>query len=82
MIVVSALVCLLGACVVAKGAQLGARRLGLDVWQVLLWLGLAERRLEALPPRPGAARREAMHRRRPRTSLASSRTRRRTVHAH
>lgn len=34
--------CVLGACLVALGALRGARLLGLDVLDVLWWLGLAE----------------------------------------
>ena len=82
MVLFAAVVCLLGACLVAKGAQVGARRLGLDVLQVFLWLGLAERPLQPLPPRPTAPTGHQPIRRRSRSGLASSRTRRRTAHVH
>lgn len=51
MVVFTLALCVLGACAVTAGALRGARALGLDVLEVLWWLGIAERRRIA-PPRP------------------------------
>jgi hypothetical protein len=40
-----------GCLVVAKVAHIAMKRLGLDLWDVLLWLGLAEARTDDLAAR-------------------------------
>jgi hypothetical protein len=43
-----------GSLVIAKVAHAAMTRLGLDLWDVLLWLGLAETPVDELTARRGA----------------------------
>jgi hypothetical protein len=51
--VVAALSCV-GLFIVAALAHVAAKRLGLELWSVLLWLGIAEAPMDELAARRGA----------------------------
>jgi hypothetical protein len=53
LLLVSLALAALGALVVAKVAHLAMRRLGLELFSVLLWLGLAEASVDELAARRG-----------------------------
>jgi len=54
MFFVSLALCTVGIVAVAVAARHVMARLGLEPMDALLWLGLAERPVDAAPPRPGA----------------------------
>jgi hypothetical protein len=51
---VVAILSVAGSLVIAKVAHAAMTRLGLDLWDVLLWLGLAETPVDELAARRGA----------------------------